>query len=51
MNNGPDDALTLACKAWLISPRTTKGTMTVKLSAWYGRIVADPIKFEEETNG
>lgn len=45
---GYDDALTLACKAWLISPRMSRGTMTIKLSAWYGRIVADPIHWEDE---
>lgn len=48
MNHGYDDALTLACKAWLMSPRMTEGTMTIKLSSWYGRIVADVIHFEEK---
>lgn len=43
-----DDALTLACKAWLISPRMSEGTMTIKLTSWYGRIVAAPIHFEEK---
>jgi hypothetical protein len=42
------DALTLALIAWTIAPRTTTGTLTIKLSAWYGRITADPIAFTEE---
>lgn len=41
------DALTLAHIAWLISPRTTTGTMDIRLSAWYGRITADPVGFTE----
>lgn len=48
MNQGYDDALTLACKAWLMCPRTIKGTMTIKLLPWYGRFTAEVIKFEEE---
>lgn len=48
MNQGHDDVLTLACKAWLMCPRMTKGTMTIKLSEWYGRIVADVIGWEDE---
>ncbi len=47
-NDRWDDALTLAVKAWLISPRMSRGTMTIKLNEWYGRIVAAPIAFEEE---
>lgn len=45
---GFDDALTLACKAWLQSPHTTRGTLTIKLNPWYGRIVADVVHYEEE---
>lgn len=48
MNQGADDALTLACKAWLMCPKTCEGTMTIKLSFWYGRILADVINFEEK---
>lgn len=44
------DALTLALIAWTISPYTTTGTLDVKLSAWYGRITADPMRFTEETS-
>lgn len=51
MNTGYDDALTLACKAWLMCPRMTNGTMTIKLSKWYGRILADVIDFKEEKDG
>lgn len=31
-------------------PKVIEGTMTIKLSAWYGRIVADVIKFEEKVS-
>lgn len=48
MNLGFDDALTLACKGWQMCPRMTEGTMTIKLSVWYGRIVADTIDFKEK---
>lgn len=45
------DALTLALIAWTISPRTTTGTLEIKLASWYGRITADPVRWIESPEG
>lgn len=45
----PGDALALACSAWQSSPHEGHGTLDLRLTRWFNRLVAEVAFWEEAT--